>query len=201
MHRAAPAALHWGAISVALECPVTQPTDDPRPSLDIGRIPLPEGGAIGMTRCPGMRQGAACDPGDVRDDLAALRDWGASVVVTLNPMSELTRLGVPELGADVQAAGLRWLHLPIGDMAAPDRPWEVAWQDVGPRIHQCLQAGERVAFHCGGGQGRAGTIAALTLIERGYAPDEAIRTVRQARPGAIESPDQERYLRSLERPG
>ncbi|WP_026280846.1 MULTISPECIES: cyclin-dependent kinase inhibitor 3 family protein [unclassified Thioalkalivibrio] len=170
------------------------------PVLDIGSIPLPEGGAIGMTRCPGKRPNErVCGPRDVQADLVALRDWGAGTVVTLNQNRELTGLGVPDLGASVQAAGMRWVHLPIGDMAAPDRPWETGWGDVGPRIHQWLRAGERVAFHCGGGQGRAGTIAALTLIERGYTPDEAIQTVRKARPGAIESPDQERYLRSLAR--
>lgn len=177
-----------------------QPCNVHRPALDIGSIPLSEGGVIGMTRCPGKRrEGASCEAQDVQADLAGLREWGASVVVTLNQTGELSALGVPDLGSRVQAAGMRWLHLPIGDMAAPDRPWEEGWQAVGPQVHQRLRAGERVVFHCGGGQGRAGTIAALTLIERGLAPEAAIREVRSARPGAIESPDQERYLRSLPR--
>ncbi|WP_019593054.1 cyclin-dependent kinase inhibitor 3 family protein [Thioalkalivibrio sp. ALM2T] len=179
---------------------MTFPKAGQTPSLDIGVIHLPEGGAIGMTRCPGKRpDGTSCAAQDVEADLAALWDWGANVLVTLNQGSELTDLGVPDLGKSVQAAGVRWLHLPIGDMAAPDRPWEEGWQDVGPQVHQRLRAGERVVFHCGGGQGRAGTIAAVTLIERGYSPDDAIREVRAARPGAIESPDQERYLRRLPR--
>lgn len=177
-----------------------QPGTDEQPALDIGAIQLPEGGAIGMTRCPGKRRDrTTCALQDVQADLDALRSWGASVVVTLNQPGELSDLGVADLGARVQAVGMRWLHLPIGDMAAPERPWEAGWRDVGPRIHQWLRDGERVAFHCGGGQGRAGTIAALTLIERGLAPEAAIRKVRSARPGAIESPDQERYLGSLPR--
>lgn len=171
--------------------------------LQIGALRLLEGGTIGMTRCPGteldlpaiQRQG-----GDLSADLAAIRDWGATTVVTLNPQQELEALGVPHLGETIQAAGMDWLHLPIGDMAAPDRPWEAQWQAVGPIIHQKLNAGESVVFHCGGGQGRAGTIAALTLIERGEAPDQAIATVRQARPGAIESPDQQRYLQAHSKP-
>ena len=171
-------------------------------ALEIGTLRLASGGAIGMTRCPGTRLDHPEDrrgPGDLQADLDAIRDWGATTVVTLNPASELARLGVPDLGEAVQAAGLEWLHLPIGDMAAPDRPWEDRWHRIGPAIHRRLQAGERVVLHCGGGQGRAGTIAALTLIELGHTPDAAIRQVREARPGAIESPDQQRYLRS--RPG
>ncbi|WP_018863941.1 cyclin-dependent kinase inhibitor 3 family protein [Thioalkalivibrio sp. ARh3] len=177
---------------------MTQNNDIPACPLEIGTVRLPEGGAIGMTLCPGK-----CEPGvpggqrDLAADLAAVRGWGATAVVTLNQGHELDALGVPELGEAVRAAGLAWLHLPIGDMAAPDRPWESRWREVRPEVHRRLRAGEGVIFHCGGGFGRAGTIAALTLIERGLAPEEAIATVRKARPGAIESPDQQRYLLGL----
>ena len=52
-----------------------------------------------------------------------------------------------------------------------------------------------MVVHCKGGLGRAGTVAALMLVELGMAPDEAIRTVRAARKGAIETREQERYIR------
>ncbi|WP_020146639.1 cyclin-dependent kinase inhibitor 3 family protein [Thioalkalivibrio sp. ALJ15] len=181
---------------------MTQTSDNPARSLEIGTVSLPEGGTIGMTLCPGKCEPEA--PGGQRDlaaDLAAIRDWGATALVTLNQGHELDKLGVPELGEAVCAAGMAWLHLPIGDMAAPDRPWELRWREVGPEVHRRLRAGEGVIFHCGGGFGRAGTIAALTLIERGLAPEEAIAMVRGARPGAIESPDQQRYLLSLSATG
>ncbi|WP_018861542.1 MULTISPECIES: cyclin-dependent kinase inhibitor 3 family protein [unclassified Thioalkalivibrio] len=174
---------------------MTQTDDTPASPLEIGTVRLPEGGTIGMTPCPGKCEPGA--PGGQRDlvaDLAAIRSWGATAVVTLNQGHELDALGVPELGDAVHAAGMEWLHLPIGDMAAPDRPWELRWGEVGPEVHRRLDAGEGVIFHCGGGFGRAGTIAALALIERGLAPEEAIGSVRGARPGAIESPDQQRYL-------
>src|SRR5690606_26925759 len=44
----------------------------------------------------------------------------------------------------------------------------------------------------------AGTVAARLLIERGLQPGEAIRAVRSARPGAIEMPEQEAYVRRLQ---
>lgn len=52
-------------------------------------------------------------------------------------------------------------------------------------------------MHCKGGLGRAGTVAARLLIEFGQAPEDAIACVRAARPGAIETHQQETYLRQL----
>ena len=49
--------------------------------------------------------------------------------------------------------------------------------------------------HCRGGLGRAGTIAARLLVELGERPDEAIRRVREVRPGAIEREFQEPHVR------
>jgi ADP-ribosyl-[dinitrogen reductase] hydrolase len=50
--------------------------------------------------------------------------------------------------------------------------------------------------HCRGGLGRAGLVAALLLIETGLEAEAAIRAVRAARPGAIETAAQERYVRA-----
>jgi len=55
-------------------------------------------------------------------------------------------------------------------------------------------AGERVLVHCRGGVGRAGTVAALMLVECGESPAIAIQRVRAARPGAIETAGQERWV-------
>ena len=54
-----------------------------------------------------------------------------------------------------------------------------------------------MVVHCLAGLGRSGTVAARLLIELGHDPDEAIRRVRLARPGAIQSAAQEHYLLAL----
>ena len=51
--------------------------------------------------------------------------------------------------------------------------------------------------HCRGGLGRAGTVGAILLVAMGESPDVAIRKVREVRPGAIETKDQEDYVRNL----
>jgi protein-tyrosine phosphatase len=52
-----------------------------------------------------------------------------------------------------------------------------------------------VLVHCAAGLGRTGTLAALLLVEGGLEPEAAIARVRQARPGTLETADQEAFVR------
>jgi protein-tyrosine phosphatase len=58
-----------------------------------------------------------------------------------------------------------------------------------------LRSGGNVLVHCRGGLGRAGMIAARLLVEEGVPPETAMTAVRAARPRAIETPAQERWVR------
>lgn len=161
---------------------------------------LPAPGLIGITFCPGKRDAHAMTGPWERDlaiDLKAIRDWGAGTLVTLIEEQEFNLLGVealPSLAADF---GLDWHHLPIKDVNVPDGRFEAGWKVAGPRLASILHNGERLVVHCRGGLGRAGMVAALMLIEQGVAPMEAIRRVRAARPGAIETREQEKWVASL----
>jgi ADP-ribosyl-[dinitrogen reductase] hydrolase len=68
------------------------------------------------------------------------------------------------------------------------------WAALSAQLHGTLERGGRVLVHCRGGLGRAGTIAALMLIERGWSAPQAISDVRAVRPGAIETEEQERWV-------
>jgi ADP-ribosyl-[dinitrogen reductase] hydrolase len=165
-------------------------------TLPIATIPLEEGGRIGLSHCPGMYD-AANPARDLAGDLGAIHAWGAVGVVTCVEQHELERLRIPDLGRRVEAAGMAWVHLPIRDMMAPDAAFEVAWHEAGPRLHAWLGQGRSVHLHCRGGRGRAGTVAARILIERGMRAGDAIRLVRTHRPGAIETTAQQAYLEAL----
>ncbi|MFX0120028.1 MAG: hypothetical protein ACFE9A_11660 [Candidatus Hodarchaeota archaeon] len=53
-------------------------------------------------------------------------------------------------------------------------------------------------IHCSGGHGRTGTIiAALLVVIDRIPPDDAIERVRAVNPLAIETKDQEKYIKSL----
>ena len=164
-------------------------------------VPRPGAGRIGLVSCPGRHDPHASGGGWARDlaaDLDAIRAWGAVAVMTLVEADELALLGVAAMGREVAARGMAWIHLPIADMTVPDAAFERAWrEDAGPRLHALLARRRDVVLHCRAGLGRTGTIAARLLVETGTPADAAIRAIRAARPGAIETPAQERYVLTL----
>jgi len=161
------------------------------------------GGVIGITFCPGK-----CGPSvsgyrwerDLVADLDVVSKWRPDAVLTLIERHELEMLGVIRLGEQIVARGIEWHHLPIVDVRPPDERFEAAWRTVGPLMHARLRSGGRILVHCRGGLGRAGTVAARLLVELDTAPAEAVRRVRAARPGAIESNEQLEHVLSLRAP-
>lgn len=165
--------------------------------LQIATLDTPAGGRIGLTFCPGKHDSMAVTgpwERDVELDLRAVVEWGASTVVTLMEAHELTQLGVPDLGGSVVASGMRWLHLPIRDVSIPGASFETAWETAGKDLRSRLWNDQGILVHCRGGLGRTGLVAARLLIELGEAPDRALARVRAARPGAVETREQEKYV-------
>ena len=162
--------------------------------LDIAEVRArPSYGRIGVTFCPGKHDRAAASGAWARDldaDLDAIAAWGARLVLTLVEPAELVALKTPDLGAQVQARGLDWRHLPIPDFSIPGDAFEAQWRRHGRDIRMALRDGRDIVVHCKGGLGRAGMIAARLLVELGVPPGEAIKQVRRARKGAIETPSQ-----------
>ena len=160
----------------------------------------PEFGRVGITFCPGK-----CDPHamsgawdrDLGTDLDAIRDWGAAAIVTLLEPKELTLLRVEHLGEEVLRRNMLWFNLPIVDVSIPNEQFNGKWDTAGEELRSILRSGSDVLVHCRGGLGRAGTIAARLLIELGMEPETAIARVRAVRPGAIETSEQERFVRGV----
>ncbi len=153
----------------------------------------PSHGRIGITFCPGKHDNAAATGAWARDlatDLGVISAWGARLVLTLVEPAELAALKVPGLGAEIRGLGIDWRHLPIADYSVPTDAFERQWETHGGDIRALLCSGADVLVHCKGGLGRAGMIAARLLVELGMPPELAIRDVRRARQGAIETPAQ-----------
>jgi ADP-ribosyl-[dinitrogen reductase] hydrolase len=162
----------------------------------IDNVRAPGGGRIGLTACPGMAAavGGGTHGGALENDLAAIVGWRARALVTLVEPFELTLLGVGNLGERAAAQGLAWWHLPVIDGTAPGTAFEPRWAEAGPTLHRVLDADGRIVVHCHAGLGRSGAVAARLLVERGMPPEEAIITVRRARPGAIENDEQVHWV-------
>lgn len=158
------------------------------------------GGVIGVTFCPGKKgESAFGEPWnrDLQIDVAAMRAWGASTVLTLIEDHEFDMLDVRGLAAACRAHGMTWLHAPITDVGVPGASFEALWAVVGHKARHELRCGNRVVVHCRGGRGRAGLVAARLLAEFGENPDRAIAAVRAARPGAIETTAQAGHVQSV----
>jgi len=154
-------------------------------------------GKIGLTFCPG-KKGPSLYGGDwdrdLSTDLAAVERWGADVLVTLLEDHEFSLLGVDEFPPLVQEFSFEWVHLPIVDVGVPDERFSQGWNVEGDRLLQILMQGGKIVLHCRGGLGRTGMIAARILVELGMEPQDAIELIRTARPGSIETQEQERYV-------
>jgi Swiss Army Knife protein, DSP-PTPase phosphatase domain len=158
----------------------------------------PTHGRIGITFCPGKHDTAAMTGAWARDlsaDVDVIASWGARLVLTLVEQHELEALQVPHLGSVVRDRGLEWRHLPIPDYSVPTPRFEEEWETHGREIRALLREGGDVVVHCKGGLGRAGMMAARLLVELGMAPEQAIKEVRRARKGAIETSAQEALVK------
>ena len=151
----------------------------------IGWVDLPGGGRLGLGAFPDLER------------LKRLREQGVTAVVTLVGEREMAMLGMPDLGRRVRSLGMVWEHLPIGDFATPDTPFEAGWAKAAPGLRAALSGGGKVFVHCRMGLGRTGTVGARLLVELGMAPDAAIDAVRAARPGAVETEAQENHVRDI----
>lgn len=127
-------------------------------------------------------------------DLSAIIDWSADALVSLIEDHEFDLLKVSDFKDRVQQSPLQWFHLPIVDVSVPCEKFEQAWAHEGNRIRGILARGGKVVLHCRGGLGRTGLLAARLLVEFGLEPRDAIKQIRGARPGAIETKEQEQYI-------
>ena len=120
--------------------------------------------------------------------LARLAAQGVSLLVNLHER--------PHQPQRLARRGLAELHLPVRDFTPP-APEEI--ERGVQAIAGAVAAGRRVAVHCGGGLGRTGTLLACYLVARGLAPAAAIERVRVARPGSVETPEQEAAVHAFAR--
>jgi atypical dual specificity phosphatase len=129
---------------------------------------------------------ASAEPG-APEQLAWLRSEGVDILVTL------TEDPLPRTWID--SAGLMCVHVPVPDM---DIPTVEQVDEVMSVIDKAKASNMGVAVHCLAGKGRTGTILAAYYVRQGLSADEAIRKVRDLRPGSIEVPEQEEAIRASE---
>ncbi len=174
---------HYPAIELGDVVEVIEHKAADRRTLSIATLTLDSGGRIGVCRLPGLH-------GDLGCDLAQIKQWAPSIVLSMTEQTELDRSGSGELGSLVRREGIDWTHLPIRDFGGPNADVAALWPDLSKRLHAVLDSGGGVLLHCRGGKGRSGMIALRLLVERGDDADAALKRLRRERPGAVETEGQ-----------
>ena len=157
-------------------------------------------GEIGITLCPGKYQPVSWSGGWNRNldaDILAIREAGATTVVSLVESREMEILRVPELGNAVIAQGMEWVHLPFADTTAPGKEWMNDFHLCKDGLIQSIIDGKGIVIHCKGGLSRAGTVTALLLAELGLEVRDAISLIRKTRSVDCINEQQEEFLISM----
>ncbi|NLO08173.1 MAG: protein tyrosine phosphatase [candidate division WS1 bacterium] len=121
-------------------------------------------------------------------DLDALAEMGICGIVSLTEDSPIELVG--------EGTRFRLLHIPVTDMTPPDSDQIARFVSF---VETLVDEGCAVGVHCLAGLGRTGTMIACYLVSEGHGADEAIAMVRRARPGSIQTEEQEQAIRRWER--
>jgi protein-tyrosine phosphatase len=176
-------------------------TSDTHP-IRVDVVPTPGlPGRLGLTFAPGKNAPSENHRvrwlRDLGDDLKVL--WhrhGSDVLVALMRAPEYDLLGVPRLVERAEETGMRVRRFEISDRSVPGPDQADAFDRLIDTLLDDVRAGRNVTVVCRGGLGRSGLVAACALVRLGETPARAIGRVRSARPGAVETRDQERYVGS-----
>ena len=152
-------------------------------------------GKIILTSFPGLSKEGKFDDTIFRSQLTIFERNNCSSITSFVEDGEFEKLcDKKHFVEKIYKNNLKWHHLPIKDLSAPNRDFKYKWETTKVLLKNELIDGQNVIFHCRGGKGRAGTIAAILLIDFGMVKKEAIELVRSRRVGAIETKKQEDFI-------
>lgn len=154
-------------------------------------LPLESGARLIFTPCPGTKSVP------LTEAVATLKAAGTEVIITLMPLAELQTFGAALLPDICHEAGIRWLHLPIEDDAAPAEAFELGFARHKAELLVLMQTQSTVAIHCRGGSGRTGLMAAILLLLAGGSLAEVITQVQSIRPNALTNVHQRGYIEQI----
>lgn len=154
---------------------------------------------LGLTFAPGKKQTGAISGNwdrDLATDLTRLRnDYHTDTLVSLVEESELAELGIHNLEYECRNHNIELIRFPLRDVSVP--PSLKSFARLIREIIKLLKQKKTVVIHCKGGLGRAGLTAACSIVagsNNKISGSDAIKIVRAARPGTVETMKQENFV-------
>jgi len=125
---------------------------------------------------------------------------GASDVpamVALDGVQVIVDLRQESTGCAAPDANVAWIRIPLGDDSTQDQV--ALFKSAINTVVRAYRDGQKVGFHCGGGKGRTGTVAAGVLLELGVCQtlDAAEAQAKAIRPVISIKPEQRAALQKL----
>ena len=115
------------------------------------------------------------------DDFDFLNNIGINVIVSFTEIALDREL--------IDKFDFIYLHLPIPDFSIPTFEQIEEFINFTSRFNK-----NAIVVHCDSGFGRTGTMSAIYFVNRGYSAFDAIKFIRQKRPGSIETKEQENVV-------
>ena len=157
--------------------------------------PLGVNGKVILTSFPGLNDDKVFQQNIFLNQLSEYVKLKCTTVVSLIEDTEFDQLcEKKKFVQNIYDHNLKWIHMPIEDLSVPDYEFKQKWITTKILLKTDLLKGNNIVLHCYGGKGRAGTIAAILLIEFGEINENAIKIVRKKRIGAIETKEQEQFI-------
>lgn len=123
--------------------------------------------------------------GGAKDVPAMVENEGVQIVVDLREESQ---------GCESSDSSVTWFKIPLGDNATESE--HLLFAQAIQAVVSAYEQKKKVAFHCGGGKGRTGTVAVGILLELGLCKtlDEAEAMAKSIRPVINMKPEQRASL-------
>ena len=148
-------------------------------------------GRLILSSCPTINRNA--EPSFLENLLIEYKRKRVKLVVTLLDSDEIADLGIISFSTLLMDSGLHWIHCPIRDRSTCSDQKRI--RTLLEDIKKVLKPNDSVVIHCHAGLGRTGLLAATFLVSMGLAAESAIKTIRETRPGSIETIEQEKYIK------
>jgi atypical dual specificity phosphatase len=129
---------------------------------------------------------AGCARPESEAELKGLRSEGVKAIISLT--------GTPLYPEPLNRLGFDYLHCHISGAPSP-----IQLHEIIQFIRRQNAQSKPVIVHCAEGKGRTGTVLAAYLVYKGLNADDAIKKVRETRPGSIQNLEQEDAIRMFER--